>query len=52
MTKLQKLYNTIQNLKELGLELGGDLLRQLGLYRYFMGLIGMIEAMTFVIKHE
>lgn len=28
MTKLQKLYNTIQNLKELGLELGDDLLKQ------------------------
>lgn len=28
MTKLQKLYNTIQNLKELGLELGEDLLKQ------------------------
>lgn len=28
MTKLQKLYSTIQNLKELGLELGDDLLKQ------------------------
>lgn len=28
MTKLQKLYNTIQNLKELGLELGDDLIKQ------------------------
>lgn len=28
MTKLQKLYSTIQNLKELGLELGEDLLKQ------------------------
>ncbi len=28
MTKLQKLYSTIQNLKELGLELGNDLLKQ------------------------
>lgn len=28
MTKLQKLYSTIQNLKELGLELGADLLKQ------------------------
>lgn len=28
MTKLQKLYRTIQNLKELGLELGDDLLKQ------------------------
>jgi len=28
MTKLEKLYSTIQNLKELGLELGDDLLKQ------------------------
>ncbi|MCK9625247.1 MAG: hypothetical protein M0R23_02135 [Bacteroidales bacterium] len=28
MTKLEKLYSTIQNLKELGLELGEDLLKQ------------------------
>lgn len=28
MTKIQKLYSTIQNLKELGLELGDDLLKQ------------------------
>jgi hypothetical protein len=28
MTKLKKLYSTIQNLKELGLELGDDLLKQ------------------------
>ena len=28
MTKLQKLYSTIQNRKELGLELGNDLLKQ------------------------
>lgn len=28
MTKLQKLYSTIQSLKELGLELGDDLLKQ------------------------
>lgn len=28
MTKLQKLYSTIQNLKELGLELGDDLIKQ------------------------
>lgn len=28
MTKLQKLYSTIQNLKELGLELGDELLKQ------------------------
>lgn len=28
MTKLQKLYSTIHNLKELGLELGDDLLKQ------------------------
>lgn len=28
MTKLQKLYSTIQNLKEFGLELGEDLLKQ------------------------
>jgi len=28
MTKLEKLYSTIQNLEELGLELGDDLLKQ------------------------
>ncbi|MCE5174737.1 MAG: hypothetical protein ABFC90_01935 [Bacteroidales bacterium] len=28
MTKLEKLYSTIKNLKELGLELGEDLLKQ------------------------
>ena len=32
MTKLEKLYSTIQNLKELGLELGEDLIKHMNLF--------------------